>query len=154
MESKQPVGDLLQHVAATLGQQSNQVLQEQLGIGMAQFRVLILLQEQPHLLQRQLADHLGQTEASISRQMKLLTMKGMLVVQINPRSRREHITTLTPRGVKITLAAQDILQRYHQPLYDRLSEKQQKQLTEILRLTHAWTCQPGKFVACDHPYDM
>ena len=154
MEHKQAIDYLLQHVPVTLGQQSNQVLQEQLGIGMAQFKILSLLQIQPHLRQRQLANHLGQTEASISRQIKLLTDKGMLAIRVNPKSRREHITLPTPKGVKITQAAQDILSHYHAPLYEHLSEKQQKQLVEILGLVHEWTCQPGKFVACDHPYKM
>src|SRR3954469_21502069 len=96
LETKPAIGYLLQHVAQTVGQQSNQALQEQLGVGMAQFRILVLLQEQPQLRQRQLAGHLGQTEASISRQIKLLTEKGLLVVQINPKNKREHLTTLTP----------------------------------------------------------
>ena len=154
LEPKAAIGYLLQHVAQTVGQQSNQVLQEQLGLGMAQFRILLLLQEQPKLLQRQLADHLGQTEASISRQIKLLAEKGMLAVHNNPQSKREHVTALTPKGAKITEAAQDILLRYQDAMYQRLTEKQQKQLLDTLGTIHAWACQPGKFVACDHPYQI
>jgi DNA-binding MarR family transcriptional regulator len=154
MDKQRAIGYLLQHVAGTWGQQANQVLQERLGIGMSQFKILMMLQHEPHLLQRQLADHLGQTEASISRQMKLLVDKGMLVVRVNPASKREHLTVPTPKGIRLTEVARETLVEYAQPLYERLTEKQQKQLVDMLSTIHDWVCQPGKLLSCDHPYKV
>jgi len=154
MEPKRAIGYLLQHVAATLGRQSDQVLQEQLGLGMSQFRILTVLQDTPHLRQRQLANHLGQTEASISRQIKLLTERGMLTSRINPKNKREHITVPTPKGIKLAEAASDILLQYYNPLFADMNEKQQKQLTETLAKMHKLVCRPGKLVACDHPFEV
>ena len=93
MESSVSVLDyLVQHVASTMHRQSDQVLSERLGIGMSQFKILRILQQQLGIQQRVLADRLGQTEAGVSRQIKLLVGKDLLLVEVNPESRREHLT--------------------------------------------------------------
>jgi DNA-binding MarR family transcriptional regulator len=134
--------------------QSDQVLQERLGIGMSQYKLLMMLENTPNVQQRKLAECLGQTEASISRQTKLLCEKGLLAIRVNPKSRREHITVLTPKGLKVTEAAADVLSAYHTPMLDLLSAKQQQQLMEILGKFHSHTCVPGKQFACDHPFGL
>jgi DNA-binding MarR family transcriptional regulator len=146
------LGYLLQHVAGVLHRQSDQVLQERLGIGISQFRILMMLEENPNVEQRRIADSLGQTEASISRQVKLLHDRAMLVTRINPEERRKHMTTPTPKGIKITEAAREILARYHEPLFGGLSIKEQDLLHGALTLLHESACAPGKPMACDRPF--
>lgn len=143
------MGYLLHHTAATLHRQADQILQEQLGIGMSQFKILTLLQEGA-LHQRQIAGQLAQTEASISRQAKLLVEKGMVQAHINPQNRREHVTLLTSKGMKITQAASDILATFHEPVFDMLSPKQKQQLVVILQDLHRDVCHEGKPHACGH----
>ncbi|HXR49712.1 MAG TPA: MarR family winged helix-turn-helix transcriptional regulator, partial [Verrucomicrobiae bacterium] len=58
---------LIQHLAAVMGKQSDQLLQEQLGIGYSQYKILMVLEWNPRVQQRTIAESLGQTEASISR---------------------------------------------------------------------------------------
>jgi DNA-binding MarR family transcriptional regulator len=144
------LGYLLQHTATTLYRQSDQVLQERLGIGMSQFKLLMMLQYHTNVQQRMLADYLGQTEASISRQIKLLKTMGMLDTTRNPKNRREHITVLTARGIKITEAARDVLMEYHAPVFGQLSDKQQQQLTDLLRQLHNAACGAGRPHACEN----
>lgn len=103
MENANDLGRQLQHVAALLAKQADQVLQEQLGIGYAQLKLLLSLQSQPYLKQKDIAADLGQTEASISRQVKLMIDQGLLHVTINPRNRREHLTQVTTKGLKLYL---------------------------------------------------
>jgi DNA-binding MarR family transcriptional regulator len=141
---------LLQHVTTMFGRQLDRVLQEQLGIGTAQLKIITLLRATPELRQKQLADRLGQTEASISRQVKLLLIRGLLVAEVNPRNRREHIVLLTPKGSKLADAAQVVEEHYAQTMINTLSDKQQKQLAEILDKLHAQTCKVGKAAACEH----
>src|SRR5579863_5003598 len=99
MRPTNKIGYLLQHVSFVLARQADQALQERLGIGFSQYKILMTLQFNPHVQQKQIAESLGQTEASISRQIKLLHDKGLLSTRINPSNRREHITTPTPKGV-------------------------------------------------------
>lgn len=153
MGPTQNIGYLLQHLSAVLAKQSDQVLQERLGIGFSQFKILMVLERDPHIRQKQIADKLGQTEASISRQIKLMHERGLLQTTVSPSNRREHITTPTAKGLRLNQAALDALNNYHAPTFEKLGSKHQAQLNEILSQMHQYTCQPGKAGACDHPYN-
>lgn len=121
------LGHLLQHLAGSLARQSDQLLQDCLGSGYSQFKILRVLEQNPNIKQRAIAQDLGQTEASISRQIKLLVERGLLSVTISPKNRREHITALTSRGDKLTQEAVELFNNLHAPLLDSLSSKQQEQ---------------------------
>ena len=148
------IGYLLQHLSGVLAKQSDQVLQERLGLGFSQFKILMVLQWNPQVQQRMIAESLGQTEASISRQIKLMHDKGWLQTTISPQNRREHITAPTAKGIRLTEEARAILNDYHGPMFGQLSEKQTEQLLESLMIMHRTTCQPGKTGACDHPMSV
>lgn len=149
------IGYLLQHLAGVIAKQSDQILQERLGLGFSQFKILTVLQWNPHITQNSIAQSLGQTEASISRQIKLMQRKGWLQTTISPHNRREHITTPTAKGIRITDEATDVLNTYHGPMFGELSQKKQQELLgSILMQMHGRTCQPGKVGACDHPYNL
>ena len=145
------IGYLMQHLASVLAKQSDQVLQEQLGIGFSQFKILMALQWNPHTQQRHIAESLGQTEASISRQIKLMLDRGLLQSQVSPKSRREHLTTPTAKGIKLTEAAREVLNQYHGPMFENLGDKERQQLLESLISMHQYTCRTGKIAACQHP---
>lgn len=147
------LGYLLTHTATILLRQSDQVLQERLGIGISQYRILMMLQRNPNVQQRKLAESLGQTEASISRQIKLLCEKSLLTIRVNPKSRREHITVPTAKGIKLTDAATEVLEKYHEPMLNLISEKQRQQLREALETFHGYICANGKPFACDRPME-
>lgn len=152
MNPAESLSYLLQHTSTTMHRQADQVLQERLGLGISQFRILKVLGERPNVQQRFLADTLGQTEASISRQVKLLVKKGLLAVQINRENQREHLTLPTSKGLKVTQAAQDILAQYHAPAFEQLSLKEKQQLAALLSHIHMFCCQEGKPYACDLPW--
>lgn len=154
MQPLDDVGYLFQHVAGVLYRQSDQTLQERLGIGLSQFRILGMLGWRPNIKQRQLASYLGQTEASISRQIKLLQEKGMVITEIDPSERRQHLATPTPKGLKITQAAREILAEHQAPLFSRFSEKQQQQFREMLTQMHEYCCAANRPGACDQPFDI
>src|SRR5688572_23190405 len=117
------VGYLLQHLAFTMSRQNDQILQEQLGIGFSQFKILTVLQHNPSTQQRDIAEALGQTEASISRQIRLMHERGLLQTRISPQNRRKHLTTLTSKGEQLTEEAMRVLNKYHAPMFDQLSDK-------------------------------
>lgn len=148
------IGYLLQHLAFTMSRQNDQVLQDRLGIGFSQFKILMVLERNPYIQQRAIADSLGQTEASISRQIKLMLKDGLLRSIISPENRRRHITTPTAKGSRAAEAAMDILNSFHKPVFERLSGPQREQLLQTLGAMHQVVCRPGKASACDHPFNM
>jgi len=141
---------LVQHLAAVIGKQSDQVLQEQLGLGLSQFKILMVLEWNPRVQQRAIADSLGQSEASVSRQIRLLKTKGLLLSKTDPHNRRKHITAPTPLGMQVTEAATNILRRSFGPDFASLGEDQLLQLITGLQQLHRVVCRPGKLGACDH----
>lgn len=134
------VGYLLHHISTVLARTSDQILQEQLGIGFSQFKILLTLEQDSGIKQKDIAVTLGQTEASVSRQVKLLFDDGLLTSQTNPSNRRQHITRLTPKGERFLAKATEILNRYHTPIFDRLSDRQQHELRELLTTMHESAC--------------
>ncbi len=141
---------LLNHLAAVISKQSDQALQEQLGIGLSQYKILMVLEWNPRVQQKAIASSLGQTEASISRQIKLLKAKGQLVSKVDPQNRRKHITAPTPLGMQVTEAAGNILRRNFGPEFAGLGDDQLQQLIAGLQQLHRITCRSGKLGACDH----
>jgi len=133
-------GFLLHHLACVIERQSDSVLQEKLGIGFSQFKILMALKRHEGVQQRQIADALGQTEASISRQIKLMHDQGLLTSRVSPKSRREHVTTLTHKGNRVAERAFSLLNTHHAPLFARLTSHQQANLKEILSTMHESAC--------------
>ncbi len=153
MLETQNLGYLLNHLAFVLSRQSDQVLQERLGVGFSQFKIMMVLRWNPNVQQKQIAERLGQTEASISRQIKLLFDQGLLQSVKRPENRREHITTLTSKGERFTDEALDILNNYHAPVFEKLNEKQQEILTQSLSQMHDEVCRSDRPNACQHMFE-
>lgn len=141
---------LLQHIAEVMTKQTDQLLQEQLGIGLSQFKLLMVLEWSPRIQQRSIAKALGQTEASISRQIKLLKAKSLLATKIDPQNRRKHITAPTTLGMQVTEAASTIIRRSFGSEFVSLGDDQLMQLFSGLQRLHKITCRQGKLGACDH----
>lgn len=149
MDTSATTGSLLAHLAFVLGRQTDQTLQEQLGIGLSQYKILTMIADSPLVQQRDIAASFGQTEASISRQVKLLRQKGLLMVRINPKNRRQHLSVLTSKGEQLAQAAQKTFEQAHGQTLEALGDKQRSQLQNLLIALHEQTCQSGKTAACD-----
>ncbi len=141
---------LVHHLAAVMGKQSDHILRDQLGIGQSQYKLLLVLEWNPRVQQRAIADSLGQSEASISRQIKLLKQRGLLLSKPDPTNRRKHLTTPTPLGMQITEAATAIMRRSFGPEFARLGGDQLLQLIADLQQLHQIVCRRGNIGACDH----
>jgi DNA-binding MarR family transcriptional regulator len=144
MKPTNNIGYLLQRLSFLLARQSDQVLQEQLGIGFSQFKILMVLGWNPSVRQKEIADKLGQTEAGISRQIKLLKERGLLITRINSKNRREHITVPTEKGERLTDKAREVLNNYHAPMFEMLGDKQKERLLETLTIMHEYVCRSEK----------
>ncbi len=144
------IGYLMMHLAKVFAKQNDQALQERLGIGFSSFKILMMLQHSPMMQQRQIAELLGQTEASISRQIKGLVDDDLLKSQVSPSNRREHLTSLTVKGERVVEQALGILNDTHAEMFAALSERQREELLSTLSTMHRYACQNGKTGACQH----
>ncbi|HEX7368032.1 MAG TPA: MarR family winged helix-turn-helix transcriptional regulator [Candidatus Saccharimonadales bacterium] len=127
---------LLQQLATVFAREFDQILQEQLGVGYSQYKILAALAGNPAMLQKRIAFELGQTEASVSRQARLLQREGFIENKINPKNRREHLLRLSPKGQRITDAALEILHAYQQESLRHMPRKERAQLLELLSRVH------------------
>ena len=129
MDFKGSIGYLIHELANKITAESDQVLFERYGIGFSQYKVLMVLESNPGIPQKQIAANLGQTEASISRQAGLLIENNL--VEIGPsKDNRQHLIYLTPRGEEMIMKATNALNNYLAPYFGNLNEKQQAQLLE------------------------
>lgn len=147
------IGYLLQHLSGVLSKRYDQSLQERLEIGFSQFKLLMVLQSNPSLQQRKVAQWLGQTEASISRQIKLMVDKGLLDSTVSPNNRREHLTTLTDKGLRVAEDSMKVLNNCHSEVFAKLGDKGQSQLLNTLSEMHISTCNSNDVGACSHPFN-
>lgn len=149
MQPVQNTSYLFGHIASVLHRQADQTLQERLGLGLSQYKILYMLQAYPGVAQKKLADYVGQTEASVSRQVKLLQEKGFVVSRVDAAERRKHLAALTGKGIKITHAANEIIDQFHEPLFGSLSSKEQAQLGTLLAKLHTQSCAPANRIRCE-----
>lgn len=110
----------------------------------------MVLKINPRAQQNVIANHLGQTEASISRQVKVLKQKNLLTSKIDPKNRRRHLSVPTLLGQQITEAATNILSHDFKREYASFDDDELKALTQELERFHQLVCQPGKTGSCDH----
>jgi DNA-binding MarR family transcriptional regulator len=131
---------LLQHITSLSARNFDQILLEQLGVGYAQFKILRMIKDNIAVKQRYIADILGQTEASISRQIKILMSLGYVTRKLDPYNKRLRLVSITPKGLNVTNAALVALDKYHSSLLSGFDEKQQSSLLELLQSYHDDIC--------------
>ncbi len=131
MNSADP-GFLLHKVGAMMERISETVLFDQLGIGYSQFKLLYVLDQKSGIQQKEIAMRLGQTEASISRQIKILVKDGLVAVEQSKQDRKKHIVSLTRRGSETSVQAFTLLNRFYGPILSCLDAREQQQLASIL----------------------
>lgn len=127
------IGPLLHHLSSELDKISEQILRERLGIGLSQFRLLSVLQLREGILQKEIAGELGQTEASISRQVKLMKNQGLIEVKRSSANRRERSVYLNDKGRDMSVRAIEVLNEHHMPMFAKLDDNEQWQLIKTLQ---------------------
>lgn len=132
MSFKNTVGYLLHNLSETLDGASDRILKREFDIGLAQFRVLLVLEENDGASQKKIADELSQTEASISRQIKILSKKGLIEIEGNYDNKRERLIYQTHQGHDTAKRSVKALNEYHQPIFDSLSQEEQARLHGLL----------------------
>ncbi|WP_194904281.1 MarR family winged helix-turn-helix transcriptional regulator [Catenulispora rubra] len=93
---------LTRRVAGLMDRAGEALFQRELGISLAQFLVLSVVDARPGPMnQQQVADRLGLTKGTVSRQIDNAVSAGLMEVQPSPHSRRENTLTLTTAGTEL-----------------------------------------------------
>ena len=93
---------LIRRVAAAMDRQGEALFRRELGISLAQFLVLSVVDAYPGPLSQQaIADRLGLTKGTVSRQIDNAVKAGLMTVGVAPHSRRENVVALTDDGAAL-----------------------------------------------------
>lgn len=93
---------LVRQVAARMDRAGNALYRRGLGVSLAQFLVLSVVDAHPGPLNQQsIAARLGLTKGTVSRQIELAVEANLMVVETAPHSRRENSVRLTPEGAAL-----------------------------------------------------
>ena len=126
------LGYTLHQLVFIIDHQSDDVLRRELGLGFSQFKILMAAKHSVGLKQNDIARHLGQTEASVSRQIKLMKADGLLSVQVDPENRRARSIVLTDRGADLGKRCAEVLEHTHASVFGSLGFAEQKLMRELL----------------------
>jgi len=93
---------LVRRTASLLDHQGEALLRRELGVSLAQFLVLSVVDAHPGPLSQQaIADRVGLTKGSVSRQIDHAVTAGLMTVRVAPHTRRENAVSLTEAGTAL-----------------------------------------------------
>jgi DNA-binding MarR family transcriptional regulator len=136
MNATQNIGLLLHRIGAVMERLSERVLFEEYGLGFSQFKILYIVQDYGEVLQKDIAASLGQSEPSVTRQIKLLSSAGYVTVRKGVDDKKKHIVSLTAKGQRFTGDALMRLNTHYEPILATLSIRDQEQLLGQLQLLY------------------
>lgn len=101
----------LLHLTYLLQQSTDELLNQQVGVGLSQVRIMSGLSVALSRSQHHLAVELQQTEANISRQLQVMKKHGLVNISRNKRDGRQRDVRLTQKGVAKYKKAEDLLKK-------------------------------------------
>lgn len=110
-------------VAISLEREVESELKVSFKLTFSQFRVLNGLLSLREASQRELATALEVTPAVVTRQAEVLGARGLVLQKANPRSKRENVLALTPKGEQAVFDASKVIAERQKALMAPLSLK-------------------------------
>jgi DNA-binding MarR family transcriptional regulator len=107
-----------------LQQSADELLLSGSGVGLSQTRILAALDKSVPHSQRQVAVGLGQTEANVSRQLKVMKRQGLVNVTKNKKDHRQRDVSLTPKGFRLYAKAELVLKHHEKSLLSTMSRNE------------------------------
>lgn len=101
---------LVRRVAGLMDRASEAMFRRELAISFPQFLVLSVVDAHPgDLNQTWIADRLGLTKGTVSRQIERCVGAGLMVVEVSRKSRRENTVALTEEGTRLVRRGDDLV---------------------------------------------
>lgn len=118
-------------LAFLMEKRADESLRSELGIGFAQYKVLEAINQNMLARQNMVAAMLDQTEASISRQIKILQKKGLILVSEVMGNKRAKELSLTVVGDEMVRHAEELLDIAQAQVMGGLSYQEQRLFQEL-----------------------
>ncbi len=120
------------NLAQTLHKQVDALVKERVGLGLAQYKVLEAIGYKGIAKQNELAEMLNQTEAGISRQVKLLWQKGLIIYTGSQKRSSGSDVALTRIGEEVVNLAYQVIDSYTAALESEIPPDSLKAAQQIL----------------------
>jgi DNA-binding MarR family transcriptional regulator len=116
----------LHYLMFILQQQSDDLLQGEVGISLSHVRILGVLDYSVPCSQKSIANQLQQTEANVSRQLLTMVRQGFVRVSKNKEDSRQRDVTLTAKGQRRYEGAEKSLKAQLSSVYKGMSKDQKR----------------------------
>lgn len=104
-----------------LQQSADELLMAKNGVGLSQTRIMAALDKSVPRSQRHMAVELGQTEANVSRQLKVMKKQGLVNIAKNKKDHRQRDVSLSPKGFRTYAKAEQLLVHHEKGLLSTMS---------------------------------
>lgn len=118
-------------LAFLLEKRADESLKEQVNIGFAQYKVLEAIGRNMLAKQNLIAELLDQTEASISRQVKILEKKKLIIIGTVMGNKRARELSVTEEGEKVLRHSEEVLDLAQAQIIGGLSYQEQRHFQEL-----------------------
>lgn len=123
----------LHRLTSILQHRYDEMLQRRFGVGFAQVQIMEVLSGTFPRSQRFISLQLKQTEANVSRQLRLMQKQGVVNVKKNKKDSRVRDVVLTAEGRRIYEQAQKALQAYQEDLMRHLTKEDRKSFVRTVQ---------------------
>lgn len=122
----------LHSLTRALDSAGDQLLQQELGLGFSQFKILSTLEKTPQSSQASIAAVLSLTPPAVSRHVDSMLNKGLLVTKKNPKNRRQHFLSITAAGKETLKKSWTLFDVRFNNVMENLDPVEQKRLIGML----------------------
>lgn len=97
-------------INSVMDRAGDKLFRDELGIGLSLFLVLSVVDARPGQFNQQtVADSLGLTKGTVSRQIEIGVAAGLLVTAVSPTSRRDNVVNLTAAGSDLVRRGDELM---------------------------------------------
>jgi MarR family transcriptional regulator, transcriptional regulator for hemolysin len=129
--ARPPLGPHLARAARTVSRAFDEALAGA-GGSLPLWQVLVNLKANPTSSQREIADAMGVTEATLTHHLNAMDADGLLTRRRDPDNRRVHVVELTERGEEVFLRLRGVAMAFDKRLRRGTTEAEVEQLRGLL----------------------
>jgi DNA-binding MarR family transcriptional regulator len=116
---------LIRRVADLMNRQGETLFRRELGISLGQFLVLSVVDAYPGPLSQQaVADRVGLTKGSVSRQIDHAVAAGLMTVRVASHTRRENAVALTEAGTALVRRGDALIEADRAAMLDAIDPEE------------------------------